>query len=1037
MGVQPRKSGAAAVELPSILACGAGARRGTEGHAHHANCRRPSYQPQPLTRFGHAGRLEQGGYLDVHVGPVFVGRDKELRQLDHRLDLMIEGRGQVCFVTGEAGFGKTSIATEFARRAQRRHKDLLVVIGDCNAHTGIGDPYLPFRELLTMLMGDTDDRIAQGMTTEENVGRLQGFLGVSKRIVADVGPDLIDIFLPGVGLATRAGALVVGDKAVRRRRDAAFAGSTAALAMGDSGTGNEQSRIFEQVTSVLTSLSEQKPLLLILDDLHWVDDSSASLLFHLARRIEGSRIQVIGTYRPEEVALGRGAARHPMEQVVSELKRHYGDPVVVLGDETEAETRQFIDELIDSEPNKLGEDFRAEMHRRTHGHALFAAELLLDMQERGDLVQDESGEWIEGELLDWKKLPARIEGVVEERINRLETELQDILTIASVEGETFTAQVIGRLQEIAERRLLKDLTQELDRRHRLVSEEGSRRVGDNRISRFRFRHHMFQKYLYETLGKSEREQLHEDVAAILESLYEGRRSKVSVQLARHYECAHLYARAAECYLLAGERATRVYACNEALNLAQRGIAALEQVGDISGHSRLLLDLNLLVGQAQHHVGQFAESMETFEQTAELAARLGIPEALARAALGYDEPRWRCNLLESTAVKLLTSALEALDEGDSELRVLLTAHLARALISSKPRHELMALLDGAIAMARRVESPRALVESLRTRLNLDRDPEGIKERVRLIDEMLGIAEHVEERYLQMELHAFRIYDLVALGDVEGWQRDLEALGALSSEIAEPFYEYSHQTMSVAPLIQAARFERAEQMTMAAFETGQTLGVDNNEGVMGVQMFTIRREQGRLAEIARVVQHFLNEQGDAAAWRPGLALIYADIGELDKAHREFGLLAADRFGAIPRDSLWQTSLTYLAETCCVLEARSNAEVLYELLLPYRDLAVVVGNASVCLGATARYLGQLASVLSRWDDAAAHFQRAIELDSQMSADGWLAHSQYQYSCMLFRRGRQEDVERANAMLDAAATAAGKLGLIGLKMRMASAEA
>ncbi len=228
--------------------------------------------------------------------------------------------------------------------------------------------------------------------------------------------------------------MVMGDKAARRRRDAAFAGSAAALAITDSGAASEQSRIFEQVTSVLTSLAEQKPLLLILDDLHWVDDSSASLLFHLARRIENSPIQVIGTYRPEEVALGRGQARHPMEQVVSELKRHYGDPVIVLGDESEAETRHFIDMLIDVEPNRLGEDFRAEMHRRTHGHALFAAELLLDMQERGDLRQDESGAWTESAMLDWKSLPARIEGVVEERINRLEAELQETLTIASVEG---------------------------------------------------------------------------------------------------------------------------------------------------------------------------------------------------------------------------------------------------------------------------------------------------------------------------------------------------------------------------------------------------------------------------------------------------------------------------------------------------------------------------------------------------------------------------------------------------------------------------
>ena len=203
---------------------------------------------------------------------------------------MIGGQGQACFVTGEAGFGKTSLATEFARRAQQQHADLLVVIGDCNAHTGISDPYLPFRELMSMLLGDTEDRIAQGMTTEENAGRLEGFLGVSKRVLADLGPDLVDIFLPGVGLAARAGAMVVGDRGASKQRSAAFAGSAAALAMSDSMSGKEQSRIFEQVTTVLTSLAEQKPLILILDDLHWVDDSSASLLFHLARRIQGSSV---------------------------------------------------------------------------------------------------------------------------------------------------------------------------------------------------------------------------------------------------------------------------------------------------------------------------------------------------------------------------------------------------------------------------------------------------------------------------------------------------------------------------------------------------------------------------------------------------------------------------------------------------------------------------------------------------------------------------------------------------------------------------
>ena len=429
-------------------------------------------------------------------------------------------------------------------------------------------------------------------------------------------------------------------------------------------------------------------------------------------------------------------------------------------------------------------------------------------------------------------------------------------------------------------------------------------------------------------------------------------------------------------------------------------------------------------------------MDTYEETAELAARLGAAEALAMAALGYDEPRWRCNLLESAAVRLLNNALAALDESDSELRVLLMAHLVRAQIGTTPIAELMSTLDSAIAMARRIESPRALIESLRTRLNLDRDPEHISERVHLISEMLAIADRIEDEYLQMELLIFRIFDYAALGEVEGWLQDLESLREIGNKVGEPFYDYNYQTMSVAPLVQLGDFEKAEQMAMSAFETGQQLSVDNNEGVMGVQMFSIRRLQGRLAEIAPVVQHFVNEQGEGAAWRPGLALIYAEIGELDKARVEFERLSTDRFSAIPQDSLWQTSLTYLAETCRALEAVDDAEILYELLLPYKDLAVVVGNASVCLGATARYLGQLATLVSRMDEAEDHFQRAIELESRMSSPVWLAHSQYWYSQMLLKRGRSGDIENANELLDSSAATASRLGLHGLRLQIQTAD-
>ena len=102
---------------------------------------------------------------------VFVARERELTQLNTFLDSALAGQGQVCFVTGEAGAGKTALVTEFARRAQAAHNELLVAIGMCNAQTGAGDPYLPFRDVLGLLTGDVEARLAQGGITRENAGR--------------------------------------------------------------------------------------------------------------------------------------------------------------------------------------------------------------------------------------------------------------------------------------------------------------------------------------------------------------------------------------------------------------------------------------------------------------------------------------------------------------------------------------------------------------------------------------------------------------------------------------------------------------------------------------------------------------------------------------------------------------------------------------------------------------------------------------------------------------------------------------------------
>jgi adenylate cyclase len=424
---------------------------------------------------------------------VFVARERELNQLNMFLDRALAGQGQVVFVIGEAGAGKSTLVAEFARRAQETNPDLLVAVGQGDAQTGAGDPYLPFREVLGQLTGDVEAKLAQGAITQENAGRLRDFFRVSGQALLDLGPDLIDIFVPGAGLVTRAGTLLAGktgwldrleDLTERKTTTASPAMSSGRGPSTGSGQGLDQSRIFEQYTNVLHALAAERPLILVVDDLQWADAASIDLLFRLGRRTGDSSILLIGAYRPAEVALGRGGRPHPLEGVTSEFKRYFGDVAVDLGHADATMGQQFVDALLDTEPNRLDEHFRQALFQHTGGHPLFTVELLRDMQARGNLVRDAAGVWVEGSALNWRALPARVEGVIEKRIGRLDGELHEALTTASVEGEQFTVEVVAQVQGVAARELVRRLSREVDKQHRLVRAQGSQYLGNQRLSRY-------------------------------------------------------------------------------------------------------------------------------------------------------------------------------------------------------------------------------------------------------------------------------------------------------------------------------------------------------------------------------------------------------------------------------------------------------------------------------------------------------------------------------------------------------------------------
>src|SRR4051794_38068450 len=265
----------------------------------------------------------------------FVGRESAVQRLEQFLEKVTAGEGQIVFVAGEAGAGKTALVSEFVRRAQEDDVHTIAAMGQCNAQTGAGDAYLPFREILATLVGSQDENDTGKTITPTNASRLRDFARLSGQTLVDVAPDLVGIFVPGAAIIGK-----IASAAVRHSKLMDKLTPTQDKAPKDEATPPisaelDQEKVFQQYATALQALSKQQTLILFLDDLHWADIASLNLLFHLARQLRQSHVLLVGAYRPADVALGRGGERHPLESILNEIKRYQGEIVLDL-DETRA-----------------------------------------------------------------------------------------------------------------------------------------------------------------------------------------------------------------------------------------------------------------------------------------------------------------------------------------------------------------------------------------------------------------------------------------------------------------------------------------------------------------------------------------------------------------------------------------------------------------------------------------------------------------------------------------------------------------------------
>jgi DNA-binding SARP family transcriptional activator/tetratricopeptide (TPR) repeat protein len=506
-----------------------------------------------------------------------VAREDELGQLNRYLQAALTGETQVAFVSGEAGSGKTMLLETFALSAMAQHPDLLVAGARCSLGGGY-EPFAPLRKLMEMLCGDLASDTGWRLASEDQLARLQCATGLILDSLFEHGSDLVDTLVPAASLAHRARLVALEGAAELSGPYAPLRTTPAPLVP------LAREALFDQLIRTLAAVAREQPLLLLLDDLQWVDNPSAALLGHIGRELRGSRLLILAAYRSATVALGRRDSespdagsemqRHPLAAVINELRRIHGEIVIELD---RADGRAFVEAFVDTEPNRLGARFRDALYAQTGGHALFTVELLHGLQERGEVCKDAAGRWTAQEALDWGPLPARVEAAIAERIEHLPAACRRILACASVQGDDFSGEALAELTGTPAPELLTCLSDQLARRYRLVRPEGLQWHRNGGRSTYRFTHHLFRKYLYDQLDTVERARLHAELAAVLARQVAGdpqERARLSATLAWHYEAGGLLLQAARALHDAGRQAMRVSAYREALNRFEHALALL-------------------------------------------------------------------------------------------------------------------------------------------------------------------------------------------------------------------------------------------------------------------------------------------------------------------------------------------------------------------------------------------------------------------------------------------------------------------------------
>lgn len=851
---------------------------------------------------------------------VFVGRDQVIQDLLNRFDRAVGGEGGVLFISGEAGAGKSALVTRFLVEAALRVPDAWVIATGCSEQYGAGEPYQPFVDAFR-------DLTAGG----KRLGR--------KRSLRELAAQLAPFWVQAIPVA---GDIIAATVVTAAELKQSFGGTAATVAPPSA------EALFFQYTELFLAAATEHPLLLFIDDLHWADRASVSLLGHLARKVADKPALIVGTYRTADVEV----AKHPVKQAKLELQRYGVAEELVLEALDSASLAKLVEQELGAPPTP---ELLHLLTRRAGGNPLFFGELLKWLLEQEHAIRT-NGEWSLAGTIEEIQVPRSAESVIEKRLARLDDETYRVLEYASVEGDEFDSTVLAQLLGLDELEL-EERIDPIVRTHKLVRLAETRNLPNGEpTSVYQFSHTLIQDVLLENLRGKRRILLHRKVAGILEEIYSDDTDLISHKLAIHYDQGRVSEKACDFALRAAERASRVYAHWDAIELLQLAFRNSQSEGErIEALDRL--------GDAHRFVGHYAQALEHYREALSMVGAGGYRRALSiRTKVAMVERDLGSRPPEELTAQLESLAQEAREGGASE--ELCDILWSLCLVPGSKREVAEEALEVAGQLGNSELESKAHY-MLATTLMFGEDPAEATEH---LAEALQCAESRGDKFRMGRCHNLIAIVHVLLGDYRKAVKSFEAAASLFDEVKDPRTESSARNNLAQLLIRTGEWEEADENLREAVRLDQRMGATASLLHPLENRARMYEGMGDRAQAQVQWRELLELAGETGYWdteivaRCGLGSGHLESGDLESARAE---LRAAR--ELVRDEAWtevREDLDLLAARIAAAEG-DTAGVLKILESAERELASRDRYVWACYRL---YQGEL---LSGEDDA-----RALEI-------------------------------------------------------------